>query len=306
MEDPVYSRLTRAPRPSLTAAAALTLMATAGLWLTSLAVARLTADGAEQPALVNLAFYVPFVLLPAALYMARRGGMGEALRLGPMPALSTLTVALLAVMTVYAASAVSAGWEWLLAGFGLTPPASPEAPGSPQALTLAILTMAAVPAVCEELLFRGIVLSAWESRGTALAAGVSTLMFALIHGNLFGLPAYALVGGLAAYLVVLLDSLYAGITFHTVYNTACLVIAHLAQNHARSGDAPAGVDALGIALELAMVLLMMGMTLYALRLRSRAMGIQTIPRIRRPLSGREQLWTAAALAALVVTTLVLV
>lgn len=305
MQDPVYSRLRDTPRPSLNAASALVLLAVAGLWLVSLAAWRLAA-GEGDSGLVNLVFYVPFMLLPAALYARGRGGLGAALRLGPMPALSTLTVALLALMSVFAASALSYLWEGLLARTGLPVPAPLAVPEDARALMLAILTMAALPAVCEELLFRGIVLSAWESRGTGLAVGVSTLLFALIHGNLYGLPAYALVGGLAAYLVVLTDSLYAGITFHTVYNTACLVIPFLAQGQAGEEAAAAGAEPLGVALELAVTLLMMAMTLFTVRLRSRAMGVQTIPRIRRPLDRGEKLWFAAVLVALVAGTLVLV
>ena len=307
MQDPVYERVANTPRPTLSAAGAMVLVTTAGLWLTSLLAWKLALTG-DGEGLVNLMFYVPFVLLPIAIYAARRPGIGASLRLNPMPPLSTLTVALLALMSVYAASGFTLAWQWLLGRLGLTPHPVPEGPDSQRALILGVIAMAAVPAVCEELLFRGFVLSAWESRGTWFAAGLATVMFALLHGNLYAWPAYLLVGGLAAYLVVRLDSLYAGITFHTVYNTACLVIPYLARSRG-TGDAEAAVtgsELAGIGLELALVLLVMAMLLYPLRARSRTMGIEPIPRIRRPLSLAERLWTGAALAALAVTTLVMV
>lgn len=305
MQDPIYARLTRTPRPGIRGAGALLALAVAGLWAASGLALLLPAQGWGQLALVNAAYYFPFVLLPAMLYAAHRG-CGEALRPNPIPGGGWLPVILLALMSVYAASALTWFWELGLNQLGLEAGASGLiAPGDKQTLALAILSTAALPAVCEELLFRGVVLSAWESRGTALALVVSTVFFALMHGDVFGLPAYLLVGGISGFLTLSLDSLYAGITFHTVYNAGCLFVAYAAARLDAS-DASGAMTASELSqtlLQLTFVLLMMAALILSLRRRARQEGVIAIPRIRRPLTRGERLCTLLAAAAVAVSLL---
>ena len=164
--------------------------------------------------------------------------------------------------------------------------------------------------MCEELLFRGFVLAAWETRGTRFAIGVTAALFMLLHGNILGLPVYLALGLLIGYLVYALDSIYAGIVFHTVYNTACLVIPYLLSGseaaEAAAGAMPSGgAMVLSIGLELLMTAAMIAMLLNAVRLRSRLAGVTPIPRIRRPLTGRERWMLAAAVVLMVATNVII-
>ncbi len=300
MQDPVYAQITGKMRPSLFAASGLILLACAGLWLSSLLELALAPDA---PALlVNAAYYLPFMALPMLVYCRRRPGLSGALRLNPPPPLYLLALAGLALMSVYVASALAALWGGVLDALGLRSPGALAAPGSERELAMAILSMAALPAVCEELLFRGFALSAWESRGTWFAIGVTSALFALLHGNLYGLPGYLLVGAVAGYATWALDSVYAGIVYHTVYNTACLVIAHLL---AGQGDAEVALDIsviVAVALRAAMQLLMMLLILALLALRARRENIAPIPRVRRPLARREKAMLWAAVGAMLAST----
>lgn len=287
MQDPIYSKIEGQPRPTLFAASGAVWVAAVGLWLAELILARLPASFSDAMALENAVYYLPFVVLPVALYMWRRPGLSEAMRLNPLPVLPVLSVSLLAVLSVYVASIVSVLWGMGLDALGLSSPGGFALPETRPALALMILTQAAMPAVCEELLFRGFVLSAWESRGTWFAVGVSAALFALLHANLYGLPAYLLVGILAGFVTFALDSLYAGMVYHTVYNTACLVISWKASGAAAETGSET-VSAFGLALETLMILSMMAMLLVSLWLRARREGYAPIPRIRRPLAGRER------------------
>ncbi len=302
MQDPVYAQITEKKRPSLFAASGLVLLACIGLWLSSLLELALPPDA---PALlINAAYYLPFIALPLYLYARRHPGLSDALRLNPPPPLYLFALAALALMSVYVASALSALWGGMLDALGLHSPGALTAPGSERALATAILSMAALPAVCEELLFRGFALSAWESRGTWFAIGVTSALFALLHGNLYGLPGYLLVGAMAGYATWALDSVYAGIVYHTVYNAACLVIAHLL---AGQGDAEVTLDIsliIAVALRAAMQLMMMVLVLALLALRARRENIAPIPRIRRPLARREKAMLWAAVGAMLASTAV--
>ena len=240
------------------------------------------------------------MLVPVALYCLKRGGLSEGLRLEPPPLLSALTVALMAMMSVYAASAVNGLWALGLNALGLTEPqTSPEALTS-GSLALAVIHTAAVPAVCEELLFRGVVLSAFERRGTAVGIWVSSALFGLLHGSLYGLPAYVLVGALSGFIVYATDSLYAGMFFHTVYNTAILVLLHMISLNA---DVPADAALTGGMIaamvgDLIMVGLGLWLSMMALNLRRRAAGITPVPRAPRRLTGRERALMILLVAAL--------
>ena len=148
-------------------------------------------------------------------------------------------------------------------------------------------------------------LSAWESRGTWFAMGVTAVLFALLHGNLYGIPAYLLVGAVAGYLAFALDSLYAAMIYHTVYNASCLVLPYLASGQ---GEADVAIDAatvFSLALQTIMIAAMMAMLIVTLRLRARREGIEPIPRIRRPLEGRDKVMLLAAVLVMTTSMLIL-
>lgn len=308
MQDPIYEKLNRVPRPTPFAACGLILVAALGLWLSALL--ELVLPEADA-ALVNLAYYLPFLALPVAAYMLKFPGLSDGMRLKPLPVLPTLGVILLGLISVYAASALGAVWEYGLNALGLRGLGAVAQPGTRRELALSILSMAALPAVCEELLFRGFVLSAWESRGTWHAIVVTAALFALLHANLFGLPVYFLVGMVSGFIAFALDSLYASIVYHTVYNSACLILPWLLAG-AASGEGGGGEAAITAALilqlilELAMLLAMMGTLLTAYRLRARTLGIEPIPRIRRPLEARDKVMLAALLAEMAASMLALI
>lgn len=301
MQDPIYNRI-RIPRPTLTAASAFVCLAVAGLWLSTLAEIAL---GISGMAVLNAIYYLPFLGLPLWLYARRRPGLSEGMRLNPLPGLSVMTLAGLALLSVYVASGLAAAWGAGLNALGLTSPGASPMPQTKGELALSILTMAAFPAVFEELLFRGFVLSAWESRGTALAIGVSAALFALLHGNLYGLPAYVLVGLVAGFVTWALDSVYAGITYHTLYNAACLVIPFLMARDGQAADPDAALTGVRLAAALVQTTLLEGLmaaVIYVMWNRAKASGALAIPRIHRPLAYGERVTLALAVLLMAATT----
>ena len=305
MQDPIYSKIEATPRPTLFAASGFVLLAAVGLWVSSLL--ELLLSNASM-ALINALYYIPFTVLPVGLYMLHRPGLETGMRLNAPPLLPTLSAALLGVLSVYVASLLSAAWAAGLDALGLRGLGGVPTPGNEGELMLSVLSLAALPAVCEELLFRGFVLSAWESRGTRYAIGVTALLFALLHGNLYGIPAYLLVGAVAGFLAFALDSAYAAMVYHTVYNTACLVIPYLASGLEGKEGAAVTFDAAAIfslAVQAAMIAALMAMTMMTLRLRAQRTGIVAIPRIRRPVEGRDRLMLLAAVAVMVASMVIL-
>jgi len=302
MQDPIYAKIESTPRPTLFAASGFVLLAAVGLWVSTLLELLLPNAGAT---LINALYYLPFTVLPVGLYMLRRPGLGAGMRLNAPPLLPTLSAALLGLLSVYVASLISAAWAAGLDALGLKGLGGVPVPGSEQELIASVLSLAAMPAVCEELLFRGFVLSAWESRGTRYAIGVTAVLFALLHGNLYGIPAYLLVGAVAGFLAFALDSVYAAMVYHTVYNTACLVIPYLAAGQAGGDVAIDAAAIFSLAVQAVMIAAMMAMTMMTLRLRAQRAGIVAIPRIRRPVEGRDRLMLLAAVLVMVASMVIL-
>lgn len=88
---------------------------------------------------------------------------------------------------------------------------------------LQVLACAAVPAVAEELFFRGALLSRLQRCcGRMAAVGLTTLFFALMHGSLAGLPGHLAIGLLLTLLAAASGSLAVPMVAHLCYNLTAL------------------------------------------------------------------------------------
>ena len=88
-----------------------------------------------------------------------------------------------------------------------------------------LLTAAVLPAVVEELFFRGALLSALEPYGTWPALLLSSLAFALIHGNLYNLAGPLAAGMIYGYMTYALDSVWPAIFAHLLNNGLSLALS---------------------------------------------------------------------------------
>ena len=81
-----------------------------------------------------------------------------------------------------------------------------------------ILAYAALPAVCEEFVFRGILCHEYEKGGVVRAIALSSLFFGLLHFNIRNLPVYLLAGIVLALVMYATRSLIGAILCHFLYN----------------------------------------------------------------------------------------
>ena len=77
-----------------------------------------------------------------------------------------------------------------------------------------------LPAVCEEFLFRGVILCAFEACGTRAAIIGTSLLFAFAHMNLLRLPLYFFCSVVLCFAVYVSRSLFASVLLHAIYNVA--------------------------------------------------------------------------------------
>ena len=82
----------------------------------------------------------------------------------------------------------------------------------------AVISVAILPAITEEFLYRGIVVTEYERNGVALAVVLSALTFALIHFDLVKIPVYFFHGIILALVLYATRSLFASMIIHAANN----------------------------------------------------------------------------------------
>ncbi|NMA06269.1 MAG: CPBP family intramembrane metalloprotease [Ruminococcaceae bacterium] len=89
-----------------------------------------------------------------------------------------------------------------------------------------LLQYALMPAFLEELLFRGVLLERLRKYGNVLAITMSSLVFALIHGNVVGFLFIFMLGLVFGYIAVLSESLIPSIIMHLLNNSIALLTSN--------------------------------------------------------------------------------
>lgn len=96
----------------------------------------------------------------------------------------------------------------------------------PEPLALKLLALAAVPAVCEELLFRGAIARGLRRRlGLFGAAACSSAYFAFLHGSLARLPITFALGLILAVATLRARSLWPAMIIHAGNNAAAVALS---------------------------------------------------------------------------------
>jgi len=285
------------------------LIAAAGLILAAFAAPGVTAllpDAHTQvrELVINLMYYLPFCALPVYISLRRKPDAVPSLRPGPIGLGAVLYVSVLAVLSVFLISDLTLLWCIPLQklGFDVFKNAL-VLPAEPAMLVLCVFTSAAIPGVCEELVFRGVVLPGFENYGTRRAAMFSALLFALLHGSVTGLPGQFVLGLVLAQLVVSADSIYAGMIFHTVYNAAAILIEFLQRDIpaelSRPADIIAGIGGgegvLWLVVELLLIGWMLRFSLNVFFMRGRLRGVRLEPERRQRLDRAELILLVAGL-----------
>ena len=98
-----------------------------------------------------------------------------------------------------------------------------ETPESVPALVVYAINMTLIPAVFEEIAFRGILMQSLRRFGDSFALVVSALLFSLVHQIPVNMPNAFLMGLAIGYFVLFTGSVTTGIVIHLIYNTLVLL-----------------------------------------------------------------------------------
>ncbi|MBU5593483.1 CPBP family intramembrane metalloprotease [Clostridium sp. MSJ-4] len=170
---------------------------------------------------------VIFLIIPSIIYfIITKKSIKETLRLNPI---SFKEILILIVITLL--SQFVAGFLVSISNM-FSNNVVEEAFRTLESLSLGsmIFIMAVVPAICEEIVMRGIVLSGYDKKSTLKAALMNGLIFGILHlnPNQF-LYAFAL-GVLFAYIVRITNSIFATMLCHFTFNGFQVVLSRVVMN----------------------------------------------------------------------------
>lgn len=165
-----------------------------------------------------LMFALPGVLLTPQRFTAPEPeGSGRGMNVAVVIAL-----AVLARLTVIPLNE----WWTALTGAPVTPVPMPE---SMAGLVLLLIAVTVDPAIAEEMFFRGALLTNLLRSGSRLeAVALTTLMFALMHGSLAGLPGHLIISLLLTLVMLGGGSLWRPVLLHLLYNLMALFRVNVA------------------------------------------------------------------------------
>ena len=108
----------------------------------------------------------------------------------------------------------------------------PEAPQTmvetPTSLALNLFTIAVLPALLEEMIYRGYILRVLRPYGNLMAVMVSSLLFSLMHGNLRQIPFAFMVGLVLGFLYVSTNNIWLPIAVHLANNAISVLMEYFA------------------------------------------------------------------------------
>lgn len=93
-------------------------------------------------------------------------------------------------------------------------------------LLFEIVIVAGLPCICEEIFFRGFVMRAFERYSPVLAVVLSSVAFAVMHGNIQQILYAFILGLILGTVVMLTDSLFAGTVMHFTLNAFSVIISY--------------------------------------------------------------------------------
>lgn len=177
------------------------------------------------------------ILIPVAIYsIFKKVNVKETFRLNNPGVLPMLLVALISLPAFFAMGMLNSLVLYFLQFIGDFPSQPIPVPQNLKELTVGILIVAVSPAICEELLNRGIMLKGYEKRGSMKAVVITALFFGIFHFDITNLVGPIFIGLLMGYYVIRTNSIFPGMLAHFSNNAINEIFQYIARNEPATGD----------------------------------------------------------------------
>lgn len=160
------------------------------------------------------------VLIPALLYIVfKKLSFREVLRLNKLEFSSALFITVISVPAYFTALMLNNIVIYFLDAIGNVPDQTIPVPGDITELVIGILVVGISPAICEEILNRGVLLKAYENRGSMKAVVITSILFGIFHFDISNFLGPVFLGLMIGYYVIRTNSIFAGMLAHFLNNT---------------------------------------------------------------------------------------
>lgn len=172
-----------------------------------------------------------FILLPSLIFaLANKLDVKYAFRLNKPQIKPLLLIALISFPAYLAANMLNTIVVYLLQFIGRIPSNNIPIPKTIPQLIAGIIIIAVLPAVCEEILNRGIMLRAYENRGTVKALVITGLFFGIFHFDITNFMGPAVLGAMLGFYAIRTNSIFAAMLGHFLNNTIAEIWSYIARN----------------------------------------------------------------------------
>ena len=135
-----------------------------------------------------------------------------------------------------------------LTQFGVPMPEFPETvqPNVPS-LLLNLLSTAVLPAIFEEMIFRGYILQTLRPHGDGIAVVVTAALFGLLHGNILQIPFAFILGLIMGYVCVQTENIWVAVLIHFANNAMSVLLTFAGVCNPSIENAVANAVLIGVA-----------------------------------------------------------
>ncbi|HEX2946404.1 MAG TPA: type II CAAX endopeptidase family protein [Clostridia bacterium] len=227
--------------------------------------------------LINELIIVASVLIYCFI---KRINILKTFRFNRIKALPALIILFAAVPASYAASMFNTIVIYLLQSIGNVPNPGIPTPKNIPELLMGILIIAVAPGICEEIMHRGLLLRAYEKRGSYKAVVFVAILFGLFHFDMTNFIGPVLLGLLIGYYVVRTNSILAGMLAHFLNNAFAEFVQYLNKEPQKDTITISGTDLVQSIIYGIIGLAVVAVLLYLFRLATRST-VKTVPPISR-------------------------
>ncbi|WP_416198175.1 MAG: CPBP family intramembrane metalloprotease [Sporanaerobacter sp.] len=168
------------------------------------------------------------ILLPTITYLKARGySLKKVLKLNKISAKEVALIFLIVIFSYPVGVFLNYLMILLLSNFTELKPTPIPIPKSTWEYFLGLLVISLSPGICEEVLFRGMVMSSYEKLGKKKAIIISAILFGIFHFNLQNLVGPIFLGIIFGFIAYKTNSLFSTMIAHGVNNSIATTIAYL-------------------------------------------------------------------------------
>jgi len=175
------------------------------------------------------------ILLPVLIYaLGKKLNFKEVFRLNKPGLVPCLLIIAMSVPAYFVALMLNTLVLYVLQFLGSIPSQSIPVPQNIGELMQGIFYIGITPAICEEMMHRGLMLSAYEKRGTTKAIIFTSILFGIFHFDITNFLGPVFLGLIISYYVVRTNSIFAGMLAHFLNNAIAELIQYFYRSEAET------------------------------------------------------------------------